>query len=72
MVNAATEALLPLLPFGQNRGHRGNPTSSTSAAGPPSLTLVTLRDGDKTVSLPALSVVDHNYPQMLSELVMRL
>ncbi|XP_065298895.1 uncharacterized protein [Dermacentor albipictus] len=80
MVNAATEALLPLLPFGSRAagGQRGQPGNSMAAAlaahhqqHPPTVTMVTLKDGDKTVSLPSLTV-DHNYPQVLSELVMRL
>ncbi|KAK8763566.1 hypothetical protein V5799_033825 [Amblyomma americanum] len=80
MVNAATEALLPLLPFGPRggqAGQRAHPAAGSSTAAlaaaqhPPTLTMVTLKDGDKTVSLPALTV-DHNYPQVLSELVMRL
>lgn len=79
MVNAATETLFPLLPFGsrgqQQRGPHASPAVAALAAQhqqhPPTVTLVTLRDGDKTVSLPALTV-DHNYPQVLSELVMRL
>ncbi|KAH7958917.1 hypothetical protein HPB49_006515 [Dermacentor silvarum] len=72
MVNAATEALLPLLPFGSRAagGQRGQPGNSVAAAlaahhqqHPPTVTMVTLKDGDKTVSLPSLTV-DHNYPQI--------
>lgn len=85
MVNAATETLFPLLPFGNPRapggqqqlprGAHASPAVAALSAQhqqhPPTVTLVTLREGDKTVSLPALTV-DHNYPQVLSELVMRL
>jgi hypothetical protein len=35
------------------------------------LAMVSLRDGDKSVSLPSLNV-EHNYSQILSELVIKL
>lgn len=37
----------------------------------PSLQLITLREGDKSVTLPSLSI-EQNYSQMLSELVMNI
>ena len=36
-----------------------------------SLQLITLREGDKSVTLPSLSI-EQNYSQMLSELVMNI
>lgn len=35
------------------------------------LEMVNLRDGDRTISLPSLNV-EHNYNQILSELVLKL
>lgn len=45
--------------------------SKNAYGGTPSLQLVTLREGDKSVTLPSLSV-EQNYSQMLSELVMNI
>lgn len=47
--------------------------SSTRQAhgGTSSLQLITLREGDKSVTLPSLSI-EQNYSQMLSELVMNI
>ena len=46
-------------------------TCSSNTVGNTSLQLITLREGDKSVTLPALSV-EQNFPQMLSELVMHI
>ncbi|XP_023227613.1 uncharacterized protein LOC111628119 [Centruroides sculpturatus] len=61
LVSTATEGILPLL----NLDREGNKNSTQT------LTLVSIRDGDKSVTLPALNV-EQNYSQMLSELVVRL
>lgn len=45
--------------------------SSTRPGGNTSLQLITLREGDKSVTLPSLSI-EQNYSQMLSELVMNI
>lgn len=45
--------------------------SSTRPGGNSSLQLITLREGDKSVTLPSLSI-EQNYSQMLSELVMNI
>ena len=42
-----------------------------AGGGGTSLQLITLKEGDKTVTLPSLSM-EQNYPQMLSELVMHM
>lgn len=45
--------------------------SSAKPGGNSSLQLITLREGDKSVTLPSLSI-EQNYSQMLSELVMNI
>lgn len=44
---------------------------SSGAGGNTSLQLITLREGDKSVTLPSLCI-EQNYSQMLSELVPHL
>ena len=61
IVDAMTEKLFPQLSIESSRHNGGNT----------SLQLVTLGTGDKSVTLPSLSV-EQNYPQMLSELVMHI
>ena len=62
LVDAMTDKLFPQLSLESSRAH---------TAGNTSLQLVTLGTGDKSVTLPSLSV-EQNYPQMLSELVMHI
>ena len=45
--------------------------SCAKPGGNSSLQLITLREGDKAVTLPSLSI-EQNYSQMLSELVMNI
>lgn len=58
-----TQKLFPQLSLetSTRQGHGGNS----------SLQLITLREGDKSVTLPSLSI-EQNYSQMLSELVMNI
>ncbi|KAK3105020.1 hypothetical protein FSP39_015310 [Pinctada imbricata] len=60
LVDAVTEKLFPQLSLEGRQSH-----------GLTSLQLVTLREGDKTVTLPSLSI-EQNYSQMLSELAMNI
>ncbi len=60
---SVTEKLFPQLSLEASKAHMHNTGTM--------LHLVTLREGDKSVTLPALSV-EQNYPQMLSELVMHI
>nr|CAD7198349.1 unnamed protein product [Timema douglasi] len=69
LVSTMTESILPLIP---DRGGSGLTTgTSRLAQGQQVLAMVTLKDGDRSVCFPSLSV-EHNYPQILSELVMKL
>ena len=61
LVDTITDKYLPHLSLDHKNGYGGMS----------SLQLVTLREGDKTVTLPSLSV-EQNYSQMLSELVMNI
>jgi hypothetical protein len=63
LVECVTEKMFPHLSI-ENSKHYQN-------SGHSSLQLVTLREGDKSVTLPYLSV-EQNYSQMLSELVMQI
>ncbi|KAK7471430.1 hypothetical protein BaRGS_00035918 [Batillaria attramentaria] len=60
LVDAMADSLFPQLSIETSR-HSGNT----------SLQLVTLGTGDKSVTLPSLTI-EQNYPQMLSELVMHI
>lgn len=62
MINAVTDGLLPMLSL---------ETSKQSTAPTSQLSLVALKAGDKTLTLPSLSV-EQNYPAVLSELVKAL
>lgn len=61
LVDAVTQKLFPQLSLESRMGQIG----STS------LQLVTLRDGDKSVTLPSLSI-EQNYSQMLTDLAMNI
>ncbi|KAL5014187.1 hypothetical protein ScPMuIL_008457 [Solemya velum] len=62
LVEAVTQKLFPQLSLENSRqGHGGNST----------LQLITLKEGDKPITLPTLSL-DQNYSQMLSELAMNI
>jgi hypothetical protein len=62
MIDAVADGLLPLLSIESNR----------QSVGPAShLSVVSVKDGDKTLTLPSLSI-EQNYPAMLSELVKAL
>ena len=60
--DCVTEKFFPQLHMERSR------TSGTASGTNTSLQLITLREGDKSVTLPALSI-EQNFPQMLSELV---
>ncbi|XP_061197517.1 uncharacterized protein LOC133205681 [Saccostrea echinata] len=61
LVDAVTQKLFPQLSLESRQGQVGSTT----------LQLVTLRDGDKSVTLPSLSI-EQNYSQMLSDLAMNI
>ena len=63
LVNCVTEEIFPQLSLEQRRAN--------NSGGNATLQLVTVKDGDKSVTLPSLSI-EQNYPQMLSELVMHI
>jgi hypothetical protein len=63
LVDGVTEKLFPQLRLEQTKGSIGGTMMGTSL-----LHVVTLKEGDKSVILPALSI-EQNYSQMLSELV---
>ena len=64
LVECVTEKLFPQLNIEQSK-------ANAQIGGNSSLQLITLREGDKSVTLPSLSV-EQNYSQMLSELVMHI
>ncbi|KAL3861123.1 hypothetical protein ACJMK2_007192 [Sinanodonta woodiana] len=64
LVDAVSEKMFPQLTI---EGAR----HASSLSGNSSLQLITLREGDKSVTLPSLSI-EQNYSQMLSELVMNI
>ncbi|XP_021913909.1 uncharacterized protein LOC110827008 isoform X2 [Zootermopsis nevadensis] len=67
LVSAVTESILPLIPDRTGSGSH----ASRLAQGQQVLAMVSLKDGDKSLSLPSLNV-EHNYSQILSELVIKL
>ncbi|XP_045109710.1 uncharacterized protein LOC123503773 [Portunus trituberculatus] len=70
LVSTVTESILPLLPD-KTPVSSGSSTPLGIRQGPQVLEMVNLRDGDRTISLPSLNV-EHNYNQILSELVLKL
>ncbi|XP_064108617.1 uncharacterized protein LOC135216991 [Macrobrachium nipponense] len=70
LVSAVTESILPLLPD-RTPASSGSSTPLGIRQGSQVLEMVNLRDGDRTISLPSLNV-EHNYNQILSELVLKL
>nr|XP_045583987.1 uncharacterized protein LOC123746501 [Procambarus clarkii] len=71
LVSTVTESILPLLPD-KTPASSGSSTPLGIRQGPQQvLEMVNLRDGDRTISLPSLNV-EHNYNQILSELVLKL
>ncbi|XP_069958259.1 uncharacterized protein [Cherax quadricarinatus] len=70
LVSTVTESILPLLPD-KTPASSGSSTPLGIRQGPQVLEMVNLRDGDRTISLPSLNV-EHNYNQILSELVLKL
>ena len=62
MVDAMTEQLFPQLSLEHGRQYQNEHSS---------LHLVTLNEGERSVTLPSLTV-EQNYSQMLSELVMHI
>ncbi|XP_068201602.1 uncharacterized protein [Palaemon carinicauda] len=70
LVSAVTESILPLLPD-RTPASSGSSTPLGIRHGAQVLEMVNLRDGDRTISLPSLNV-EHNYTQILSELVLKL
>ncbi|XP_076068729.1 uncharacterized protein LOC143041027 [Oratosquilla oratoria] len=72
LFNAGTESLLPLLPDRTPvSSGSSTPLGIRQGQGQQVLEMVNLRDGDRTISLPSLNV-EHNYNQILSELVLKL
>ncbi|GFN75878.1 hypothetical protein PoB_000238400 [Plakobranchus ocellatus] len=67
MVEAVTEKIFPQLTLEAGSRSHGYQVG----AGNSSLQLISLKEGDRTVQLPSLSM-EQNYPQMLSELVMHI
>ncbi|KAJ9575727.1 hypothetical protein L9F63_007373, partial [Diploptera punctata] len=67
LVSTVTESILPLIPDRTGSGTHGTRLTQ----GQQVLAMVSLKDGDKCVSLPSLNV-EHNYSQILSELVIKL
>ncbi|XP_069683560.1 uncharacterized protein [Periplaneta americana] len=67
LVSTVTESILPLIPDRTGSGNH----AARLAQGQQVLAMVSLKDGDKSVSLPSLNV-EHNYSQILSELVIKL
>ncbi|XP_050731622.1 uncharacterized protein LOC127006131 isoform X2 [Eriocheir sinensis] len=70
LVSTVTESILPLLPD-KTPVSSGSSTPLGIRQAPQVLEMVNLRDGDRTISLPSLNV-EHNYNQILSELVLKL
>nr|XP_027208811.1 uncharacterized protein LOC113802434 [Penaeus vannamei] len=72
LVSAVTESILPLLPDRTPVSSGSSTPLGVRQQGPQQvLEMVNLRDGDRTISLPSLNV-EHNYNQILSELVLKL
>ncbi|CAL4139232.1 unnamed protein product [Meganyctiphanes norvegica] len=73
LVSAVTESILPLLPDRTPANSGSSTPLGTRGPGQQLqvLQMVNLQDGDRTISLPSLNV-EHNYNQILSELVMKL
>ncbi|XP_042874588.1 uncharacterized protein LOC122254786 isoform X1 [Penaeus japonicus] len=72
LVSAVTESILPLLPDRTPVSSGSSTPLGIRQQGPQQvLEMVNLRDGDRTISLPSLNV-EHNYNQILSELVLKL
>ena len=65
MVDCIAEKIFPQLSI--ENGANGKPASNSNAC----VQLISIQEGDKTVSLPSLAV-EQNYSQMLSELVMHI
>ena len=63
MVDTIADKLFPHLTL-----EKAGVKSNHSSGGNTSIQLITLKEGDKSVTLPSLCV-DQNYSQMLSELV---
>lgn len=63
IVDAVTEKFFPTLSLESRQGN--------GSMGNSSLQLITLKEGDKSVTLPSLSI-EQNYSQMLSELAMNI
>jgi len=68
LVSTMTESLLPFLP---ERGGGGAKQQSSQQQGTQVIKLMSISHGDRSVDLPSLNV-EHNYPHLLSELVMKL
>ena len=64
LADCVSDKLFPQLNFEQSKAILGTHGNQI-------LQVVTIREGDKSVSLPSLGV-EQNYPQMLSELVMHI
>ena len=68
LVDAVSEKLFPQLSLERNKQSH---TNQMFGGGGTSLQLIRIREGDKSIMLPSLSV-EQNYSQMLSELVMHI
>ena len=75
LVGCVTEKLFPQLTLEHSGSAKviasGAVSSLSAVTNTPTLHVVTLREGDRSVTLPSLSI-EQNYSQMLSELVMHI
>ena len=75
-----TESILPLIPERQGGGRLQGTTQGTQVDSTLSavqynmcqvIKIMSISHGDRSVDLPSLNI-EHNYPHLLSELVMKL
>jgi len=81
MVSNMTESILPLIPergmnstqtnLNINNNNNNNVHKSGGSQGTQVIKIMSISHGDRSVDLPSLNV-EHNYPHLLSELVMKL
>jgi len=79
LVSNMTESILPLIPERNvscssscsSSQTQNNNNNKQSAAGTQVIKIMSISHGDKSVDLPSLNI-EHNYPHLLSELVMKL
>lgn len=77
LVSNMTESILPLIPernvssTSSSQAQNNNNNNKQSATGTQVIKIMSISHGDKSVDLPSLNI-EHNYPHLLSELVMKL